>query len=61
MSDNIEVSVLDGDVVELTVQDGDTVEVSVQDGDTVEINFYDSLAIGNQNDMFPYILPFNLA
>jgi len=48
------------DTVEIVVQDGDTVEVSVQDGDTVEINFYDSLAIGNQNDMFPYILPFNL-
>lgn len=49
------------DNVEVIIQNGDTVEIGVQAGDTVEINFYDSLAIGNQNDMFPYILPFNLA
>ena len=48
------------DTVEIIVQSSDTVEIGITAADTVEINLIDTLIVGNQNNAFPYILPFNL-
>lgn len=48
------------DAIEIISQIGDTIEIYTQDGDIIEVGIIETLNIGNQNDYFPYILPFNL-
>jgi len=48
------------DIVNISLQDSDTVNISLQDSDIVNISLIDTLIVGNQDNAFPYILPFNL-